>query len=134
MVVPANEIAESLGNKRMTNMVMLGALLANLPVLPLEAVEKALQEHLPERHHKLLPMNYQALREGAKHIAEKCKEQSRLKTGGRARRSFFICCLWSLYSLNSNFWIASTQFLTNSSGSIPSLETIIPVLFIPLTR
>ena len=71
VLVPANEIAESLGSKRMTNMVMLGALLANLPVLPLEAVEKSLREHLPERHHKLLPINYQALREGAKHIAEK---------------------------------------------------------------
>ena len=60
-----NEIAEKLGDKRMSNMVLVGALLANLPVLPLEAVEKALAGHLPERHKKLLPMNYQALREGA---------------------------------------------------------------------
>ena len=65
--VPANEIAEKLGDKRLTNMVLLGALLANLPVLPLEAIEKALKAHLPERHHKLLPKNYEALREGAKH-------------------------------------------------------------------
>lgn len=65
--VKANEIAESLGNQRMANMVLLGALLANLPVLPLEAIEKALQGHLPERHQKLLPKNYEALREGAKH-------------------------------------------------------------------
>ena len=66
--VKANEIAESLGNQRMANMVLLGALLANLPVLPLEAIEKALQGHLPERHKKLLPKNYEALREGAKHV------------------------------------------------------------------
>ena len=63
--VPGNDIAEKIGDKRMTNMVMLGALLANLPVLSLESIEKALKEHLPERHHKLLPSNYKALREGA---------------------------------------------------------------------
>ncbi len=65
VAIPANEIAESLGDKRMTNMVLLGGLLANLPVLPLEAIEKALEEHLPQRHHKLLPLNFQALRLGA---------------------------------------------------------------------
>ncbi len=64
--VPGNEIAEKLGEKRMTNMVLLGGLLANLPVLPIEAIEKALKEHLPERHQKLLPLNSQALQEGAK--------------------------------------------------------------------
>ncbi len=63
--VPGNDIAEKIGDKRMTNMVLLGGLLANLPILPLEAIEKTLKEHLPERHHKLLPSNYKALREGA---------------------------------------------------------------------
>lgn len=71
VLVPANDIAEQLGDRRMANMVMLGAFLTNLQVLGLDAIEKALQEHLPERHHKLLPMNYQALREGARHLAEK---------------------------------------------------------------
>jgi 2-oxoglutarate ferredoxin oxidoreductase subunit gamma len=69
VMLKANEIAESLGDKRMSNMVLLGALIANLPVLPLEAIEKALAGHLPERHRKLLPKNYEALREGAKHLA-----------------------------------------------------------------
>lgn len=64
-VVPANEIAESLGDKRLATMILAGALLVHLPVLPLEAVEQALQDHLPERHRKLLPLNYQALRSGA---------------------------------------------------------------------
>jgi 2-oxoglutarate ferredoxin oxidoreductase subunit gamma len=70
ILIPGNEIAETLGDRRMTNMVMLGGLLANLPVLPLEAIEKALKEHLPERHHRLLPLNYQALRQGAAYVAE----------------------------------------------------------------
>jgi 2-oxoglutarate ferredoxin oxidoreductase subunit gamma len=63
-VLPGNEIAEELGNKRLMNIVMVGALLNLLPVLPLEAVEKALEEHLPERHKKLLPLNLKALRTG----------------------------------------------------------------------
>jgi len=71
--VPANEVAEELGNQRLANMVLLGALLANLPVLPVEAVEKALKEHLPERHHKLLPSNYKALRDGEKYKVELVK-------------------------------------------------------------
>lgn len=65
VMIPANEIAESLGDKRLTNMVMTGALLALLPVLSLEAVEKTLATHLPERHRHLLSLNSKALREGA---------------------------------------------------------------------
>jgi 2-oxoglutarate ferredoxin oxidoreductase subunit gamma len=67
--IKANEIAEKLGDPRMTNMVLLGALLANLPVLPQDAIEKALKGHLPQRHHKLLPQNYEALRDGAQYLA-----------------------------------------------------------------
>jgi 2-oxoglutarate ferredoxin oxidoreductase subunit gamma len=63
--IPANELAESLGDKRMINMVVLGALLVCLPILPLEAIEKALEDHLPERHKRFLPINRQALRQGA---------------------------------------------------------------------
>ena len=70
VMVKANEIAEELGDKRMMNMVLLGALIANLPVIPLEAIEKALAGHLPERHHKMLPKNYEALKRGAAHLAQ----------------------------------------------------------------
>jgi len=65
VLVPANEIAESIGNRRLINMVLLGALLAKLPVLSLESIEAALQAHLPERHRKFLASNYEALRQGA---------------------------------------------------------------------
>ncbi|MBE0528665.1 MAG: 2-oxoacid:acceptor oxidoreductase family protein [Thermoleophilia bacterium] len=53
----------------MSNMVMVGALLANLPVLPMDAVEAALKGHLPERHKKLLPQNIKALEKGAEFLA-----------------------------------------------------------------
>jgi 2-oxoglutarate ferredoxin oxidoreductase subunit gamma len=63
--IPANEIAEGLGNKRLTNIVMVGALLEKLPIFTIEAVAKTLQNHLPERHKGLLPLNVKALQAGS---------------------------------------------------------------------
>ena len=62
--VPCNEIAEEIGSKKLLNMVAVGALLTVLPEITLKDVEKALEGHLPERHKKLLPMNFEALRRG----------------------------------------------------------------------
>ncbi|HET9589385.1 MAG TPA: 2-oxoacid:acceptor oxidoreductase family protein [Anaerolineales bacterium] len=62
--VPCNEIAEEIGNKRLLNMVAVGALLTVLPEITIKDVEHALEGHLPERHKHLLPMNYEALRRG----------------------------------------------------------------------
>jgi 2-oxoglutarate ferredoxin oxidoreductase subunit gamma len=67
--IPATEIAESISDRRLTNMVLLGSLLANLPVIPLDAIKKALKEHTPERHQKLLPSNMIALDRGAEFVA-----------------------------------------------------------------
>jgi 2-oxoglutarate ferredoxin oxidoreductase subunit gamma len=69
VMIPGNEIAETLGDKRMTNMVLLGGLLANLPVLSTDALARALKAHLPARHQRLLPTNLEALRRGAEYIA-----------------------------------------------------------------
>ena len=63
--IPASEIAESIGDKRLLNMVTMGALITKLPVLSLEQLEAALTTHIPERHRQLLPVNMQALRQGA---------------------------------------------------------------------
>ena len=63
--VPANNIADELGERRLANMVLLGAMLEETKLLPLEDVEKALEAHLPERHQHLLDLNRQALRRGA---------------------------------------------------------------------
>jgi len=65
VMIPANQIAEDIGNKRLTNMVMLGALLKILPVLPVESLKDSLDTHMPNRHRKLLPLNFKALQEGA---------------------------------------------------------------------
>jgi 2-oxoglutarate ferredoxin oxidoreductase subunit gamma len=63
--IKATDIALELGNARMANVVCLGALLEATGVLPLEAVDKALQEHLAERHRRLLEPNREALKRGA---------------------------------------------------------------------
>ena len=62
--VPCNEIAEQIGDKKLLNMVAVGALLTVLPEISLKDVEKALEGHLPARHKHLLPKNFQALRRG----------------------------------------------------------------------
>ncbi|MBN1149494.1 MAG: 2-oxoacid:acceptor oxidoreductase family protein [Anaerolineales bacterium] len=64
VMIPADEMAEELGNRRLANMIMLGAMLARLPVISIEGLEKALDDHMPERHKHLLGMNCQALRKG----------------------------------------------------------------------
>jgi 2-oxoglutarate ferredoxin oxidoreductase subunit gamma len=54
-------------------MVMLGGMLANMEILTLEAIEKSLRAHTPERQQKYLPLNLQALKQGAAYLAEKVK-------------------------------------------------------------
>ena len=62
---PATDMAIELGNARLANVICLGALVQATGVVPLQAVEQALDDHLPERHHKLLGLNKDALRRGA---------------------------------------------------------------------
>lgn len=65
LMIPAQEIAETIGPRRLLNMVMLGALLDKLPILPLKAIKDSLAAHLPERHKNLLMSNLAALDQGA---------------------------------------------------------------------
>jgi 2-oxoglutarate ferredoxin oxidoreductase subunit gamma len=62
--VPCNEIAEEIGDKKLLNMVAVGALLSALAEISRKEIEKALESHLPERHKHLLPKNYEALKRG----------------------------------------------------------------------
>jgi 2-oxoglutarate ferredoxin oxidoreductase subunit gamma len=65
VLIPASDIAEKLGDKRMTNMVLIGCLLANLPVIPQAAIIKAMQEHISARRKALIPANIEAIQQGA---------------------------------------------------------------------
>jgi 2-oxoglutarate ferredoxin oxidoreductase subunit gamma len=64
LMVPANEIAEELGDKRMANLVMMGALLQRRPVFSLQELASALEKHLPERHRHMLEANKKAMQRG----------------------------------------------------------------------
>ncbi len=71
IAVPANDIADQVGDKRLANIVLLGALLARLKVVPFDAIETSLQKHIPENRRNLLEANVEALSRGAQLVAEK---------------------------------------------------------------
>lgn len=68
--IDAMDIASAMKNQQVFNMVVLGALLKVCPVVDLEHVMLGLKKSLPERHHKLLPMNEQAIIKGMESIVE----------------------------------------------------------------
>lgn len=67
--VPANEIAESLGNAKAANMVMLGGVVKKTGVVGLESVVGCLENVLSERAMALLDLNKQALKKGFEEVA-----------------------------------------------------------------
>lgn len=65
VAMPANTLATRLGDVRLVNVAMLGALCTAMGLVTLDAAAQALRAHLPERHAHLLEPNLLALREGA---------------------------------------------------------------------
>jgi 2-oxoglutarate ferredoxin oxidoreductase subunit gamma len=65
IAIPAQEIAEHLGNARAANMVLLGAYVTRSGVLRPAVLPRALERALPERHHRFIPLNLQAIQAGA---------------------------------------------------------------------
>jgi len=63
--VAASDIATELGNSRMANMVILGALIGATQIVSLETVARQLDEHLSQRQRKWLEPNITALKKGA---------------------------------------------------------------------
>jgi len=57
-------LAAEMGNTKIFNMIVLGAYLKLKPIVKLENVLKGLKKSLPERYHKLIPMNEAALTRG----------------------------------------------------------------------
>ena len=62
--IQAVDAATEMKNSKAFNMIVLGGLLKVLPMVSLEYVMAGLKKSLPERHHKLLPMNEQAIVKG----------------------------------------------------------------------
>jgi 2-oxoglutarate ferredoxin oxidoreductase subunit gamma len=63
--VPANDMAQELGNVTTANMVAVGTMVAATQIVPLKTVVQALQNHLPPSKQSLQKENELALQRGA---------------------------------------------------------------------
>jgi 2-oxoglutarate ferredoxin oxidoreductase subunit gamma len=66
--VPATEIAEEIGSRNLSNVVLLSALLARRPILTHEQLHEALDAHIPKHRREWLPDNYNALERGLQYV------------------------------------------------------------------
>ena len=62
--VDAMDASAEMNNSKVFNMIILGGLLKVAPMVKLENVLMGLKKSLPERHHKLIPMNEAAIVKG----------------------------------------------------------------------
>lgn len=69
--IPANEIADELGNSRVANMVMLGAYLGKTKAVSSDSIIESLRKVLGPSKEHLIPVNQQALKRGAQLINTK---------------------------------------------------------------
>jgi 2-oxoglutarate ferredoxin oxidoreductase subunit gamma len=67
--IPVTQIATDLGNMRCANMIALGALNAKLKIVSMRALVDALKEVIPPDKRDLIPVNEEALKEGAKLVS-----------------------------------------------------------------
>lgn len=68
--INAVDAANEMGNSKAFNMIVLGGFLQIKPIVSLQSVTKGLMKTLPERHHKLIPMNEEAIKMGMRLIQE----------------------------------------------------------------
>jgi len=76
VLVPANELADTVGNARAVNTIMLGAYVAATGMVKLSTVEECLSAVMPA---KIVPLNVTALRAGAQYALEQLKGQAPAK-------------------------------------------------------
>lgn len=68
--IPANEVAEELGNTRVANMVMLGALLEATNSVSIDSVMEGFTAVFGEHRKNLMPINREALEKGAELVKQ----------------------------------------------------------------
>jgi 2-oxoglutarate ferredoxin oxidoreductase subunit gamma len=66
--VPGSEEAVKLKNIKVLNMIMLGSFIKVTNAVKEKSIVKALEQVLPERYHKLIPLNLEAFHVGMNHI------------------------------------------------------------------
>lgn len=62
--IPANDMAEEMGNGKVANNIILGSLIEMTGVVSLDSVIESLRKVLPPRRHNLIEINRQALEKG----------------------------------------------------------------------
>lgn len=62
--IEGNRLAAEMGNKKIFNMIVLGAFLKIKPIVKLENVIEGLKKSLPERYHHLISLNKEAITKG----------------------------------------------------------------------
>jgi len=70
LMVPARELALEVGNEKLANMIILGAITKKSGVIALRSLKKALYPALDQRYHKMIPINIKALERGAGFAAD----------------------------------------------------------------
>lgn len=66
--IDASNLASDMGNKKVYNMIVMGAYLKVKPVVQIENVVEGLKKSLPERYHNLIPLNIEAIQKGMDNI------------------------------------------------------------------
>jgi len=70
-LVPCNDIAKELGNMKVANMVMVGAIVAASGAVSIESVINVLAKKIFKNKPEVLPLNEQAIRRGMACVTEK---------------------------------------------------------------
>jgi 2-oxoglutarate ferredoxin oxidoreductase subunit gamma len=68
IMVPCNELAEQIGDVKIANMVMMGALSTATDAVRLDKLEAILKTFFPESKHRFIPMNMQAIVAGERAV------------------------------------------------------------------
>lgn len=66
--IEGNRLSTEMGNKKIFNMVILGAFLKVKPIVLLDNVLEGLKKSLPERYHHLIPLNKEAITMGMNNV------------------------------------------------------------------
>ncbi len=70
VMADASKIAERIGNVKVANIVMLGAMLAQKPIVEVKCVENAIRDVFKDASPAILTINISALHEGLKQVSK----------------------------------------------------------------
>jgi 2-oxoglutarate ferredoxin oxidoreductase subunit gamma len=68
-IIEGAKLAAEMGNKKIFNMVVLGAFLKIKPIVKLENVIEGLKKSISERYHDLIPLNKEAITMGMNQVS-----------------------------------------------------------------